>query len=110
MLHNLLAVVAPWQNLSFNTSGPWEKPHPKSHPSVDKAEILIALYEEINSSASFQCFGKRIVKGAQFSAELLSVPTLQLVGSLDTADFSSIPRIQALVWPSWQQSALEAHS
>lgn len=77
---------------------------------MDKAEILIALYEEINSSASFQCFGKRIVKGAQFSAELLSVPTLQLVGSLDTADFSSIPRIQALVWPSWQQSALEAHS
>lgn len=106
MLHNLLAVVAPWQNLSFNTNGPGEKPHLKSHPSVDKAEILIALHEEINFSASFQCFGKRMVKGAQFSAELLSVPTLQLVGSLDAADISSIPKIQALVWPSWQESQL----
>lgn len=86
-------VVAPWQNLSFNTNGPWEKPQAKSHPSVVKTEIPVALYEEINFSASFQCFGSRMVRGAHFSAEHLSVPTLQLVGSSDTAAVSSIPRI-----------------
>lgn len=109
MLQRLLVVVAPWQNLNFSTNGPWQTPDPKSYPSVVTAEIPIALYEEINFSASFQCFGKRMVRGAQFSAEHLSVPTLQLVGRLDTADVSSVPRIWALAWPFGKESALEAH-
>lgn len=39
-----------------------------------------------------------MVRGAQFRAEHLSVPTLQLVGRLDPADVS-MPRIWALAWP-----------
>lgn len=73
-----------WQNLGLNVNGPWGSPDPISHPSVVKAQIPIALYQEINFSPSFQCFGKRMVKGAQFSAELHITAALQLVGSLDT--------------------------
>lgn len=60
------------------------KPCPRSHPSMVKAQISIAFYQEINFPPSFQCFGKRGVKGAQFSAELHITATLLLVGSLGT--------------------------
>lgn len=120
LLHCLLVDVAPQQNLSFNTSGPWYgtlyifqhtsvKTTPQITPFCVKTEIPVALYEELNFSAFFQCFGKRMVRGAQLSAEHLSVPTLQLVGSWDTAgcffnpqDFGS--------GHLGKEAALEAHS